>query len=78
MSLADSLAATAANRKGPACAVARIKASLGPDEGAYLEQQLAIDDPYMIGRLVGALKAEGHIVGGDTLRRHKRRDCQCL
>jgi hypothetical protein len=77
MSLADSLAATPATRKGPACAVARVKAGLGPDEAAFLEQQLALDDPYIVGRLSAALKAEGYIVGADTLRRHKRGVCVC-
>jgi hypothetical protein len=77
VSLADSLAATPATRKGPACAVARIEASLGPDEAAYLEQQLALDDPYMAGRLSAALKAEGYTVSADTLRRHKRGVCVC-
>lgn len=77
MSLEAALAATPHTAKGPVCGVARIKAELGERDAAFLEEQLAKDDQFMVGRLAAALKAEGYAISSETLRRHKRRTCAC-
>lgn len=78
MSLADALNATDRPRlaHGPRCSIAAILAKLdGKDQAALLT---ALGDPEVQGSwLARVLTDQGHRVNGNTVNRHRRRDCSC-
>ena len=76
MSLAEALARTEPRKLGPTCSVAFILTRLDADDAATLAA--ALTDPCVPGSdLARALTAQGHRVTGNTIQRHRRRDCTC-
>jgi hypothetical protein len=74
MGLKDALAANAVTKKGPVCTACTAINMMSEDDRADL--QVALDDPvYTSMGISRALKAEGYEVSGQTIQRHRRRDC---
>lgn len=77
MALSDKLDQAPARMTGKPCSVGALLDSLPEDERAALHSML-----YELGwsqaRIVEALEAEGHVVGGQTPNRHRSRSCRCF
>jgi hypothetical protein len=75
MSLQEHLA-TPAPRFKPRCGVSAVLAALSkPDLQALVA---ALTDPaFTASEIARALRLEGHRVGDDAVRRHRRGDCTC-
>lgn len=76
MALQDRLESTPARRSGLPCSVGALIDRLEPDEITALNAMM-----YELGwsqeRIYGALVAEGHNVGKQTINRHRSRACRC-
>jgi hypothetical protein len=71
MSLAEHLATTL-----PKCRYAHVYVSLDADDRGTLDG--ALDNPGLsTAQLARALRAEGHQIGEDSIRRHRTGDCAC-
>jgi hypothetical protein len=75
MSLAEHLT-TPAPRFKPRCGVATVTAILVPTDLEALNTALA-DDAFTASEIARALRLEGHNIGDDSVRRHRRGDCTC-
>lgn len=77
MPLADRIADTPARITGKPCSVGELLQRLDPEETKALNQML-----YELGwsqaRVFAALQAEGHVVGQQTINRHRSRACRCF
>ena len=74
MGLKDALVANVGTKKGPVCSVCIAISVMDEEDRADL--MLALDDPvYTSMGISRALRAEGYDVSGQTLQRHRRRDC---
>jgi hypothetical protein len=77
MSLTDRLSNTPAKIHGKPCSIGALVSKLGNDaEGVALQAML-----YELGwsqrRIYEALEAEGHMVGEQSINRHRSRACRC-
>ena len=75
MSLAEHLT-TPAPRFKPRCGVASVIAALEPADLEALTVALA-DDAFTATEIGRALRLEGHNIGDDSVRRHRRGSCTC-
>lgn len=78
MGLADRLTDTPAAIHGKPCSVGALVAKLeGTEDGKTLHSWL-----YELGvsqnRIYKALEADGHIVGEQSINRHRSRSCRCF
>jgi hypothetical protein len=77
MALADRLDQKPRRTPGTPCSVGELEESLAGDEAAAFHSML-----YELGwsqeRIFEALKAEGHVVGKQTINRHRSRACRCF
>ena len=74
MSLADALKEHAPTVKGPTCTVCKLMDNLDPADVATLKEALA-SPLYTHAGISRALKAEGHLIGAETVSRHRKGDC---
>lgn len=77
MGLLDEItAAQGANRRGPTCNVALVKATLADDEQSDLDA--ALDDKGLSHAVIGAvLRRRGVKIGDHSISRHRRGLCGC-
>lgn len=75
MSLQEHLAKPAPRYK-PRCGVAAVIATLTGDDLSALHAALS-DPGFTASEIARALRLEGHNVGDDSVRRHRRGDCTC-
>lgn len=61
---------------GHPCSVGEVHAKLAPEEAAALDLMLT-DRSWTAGQIFEALGAEGHVVGRQTVARHRGRKCRC-
>jgi len=77
MALADMLEQSPRRRTGPPCSVGALEEQLAGPEADALHAMM-----YELGwsqeRIFQALKAEGHVVGKQTINRHRSRACGCF
>jgi hypothetical protein len=77
MALADRLENTPARQPGLPCSVGALLDKLPEDEARALNDMM-----HALGwsarRIYDALEAEGHIVGSQTINRHRSRSCRCF
>lgn len=78
MSLADRLAQPPqVALRGPECTVRRLMRQLeGADREAF-ESALRDEDAWPGSTLADTMRSEGYDVGGQTIMRHRRRQCSC-
>ena len=62
---------------GGTCSVATLLAKLDPPDSADLAGALSDHDTYPTSVIIEVLRARGHKVGEDTIRRHRRGGCKC-
>ena len=63
---------------GGTCSIATLLAKLDPADRADLIEALAADpETYPTTVIIEVLRARGHKVGEDTIRRHRRGGCKC-
>ena len=75
MSLLDEMRAEAV-QKGPACSVRLLLDGLAPDDRADLQSAFA-DATIPTTIIAKVLHKRGHIIGPESLQRHRRGSCRC-
>lgn len=77
MALADRLDQPRRRASGSPCSVGELEAALEGREATAFSSMM-----YELGwsqeKIYAALKAEGHIVGKQTINRHRSRSCRCF
>lgn len=76
MKFSEALASEeAAHRKGPPCSLGALLTEMDAEDVAALQAALASQRPHTwIARALGSI---GHKVLPDTVKRHRRGECQC-
>ena len=77
MALADRLDQQPRRAPGSPCSVGELEASLAGKEADALHAML-FELGWSQERIFEALKAEGHVVGKQTINRHRSRACRCF
>jgi hypothetical protein len=66
-----------ARPNGRPCSVGTLLGELSDDDRATLEDWLA-DTRYSESGIWAELKAEGHLIGRQSIGRHRREQCRCV
>lgn len=77
MSLSDRLKDTPQRIHGKPCSIGQLEDTLTGDELAALQSMLH-ELGWSATRIYGALLAEGHSVGAQSINRHRARSCRCF
>ena len=77
MSLADALTDTTHLATGPVCTVAAILEELDPATRAALVAAIGDHKRHPGSEIARKLTAHGFPVKGNTIQRHRRKDCNC-
>lgn len=75
MTLADRAKAKQ-SRQGPACGIAVLFASVDDTYRAEVQDMLAAHG-LQATSIAAVLKEDGHTIGADSIRRHRKRQCRC-
>lgn len=76
MKLSEKLAGVGSGRQQHQCTVGQFLASLDKGE-AEAVREIIMDQNRVAAQLSAVLREEGHNVGPDVLRRHRRGECCC-
>lgn len=76
MKLSEKLAGVGSERQKQPCTVGQFLASLDKGE-AEAVRDIIMDPNRVASQLSTVLREEGHSVGPDVLRRHRRGECAC-
>ena len=76
MALADRVKTKPDRAHGLPCSVGALLSGLPDDESAALQQMLT--EGWSQRQIFEALRDEGHVVGQQTINRHRSRSCRCF
>lgn len=66
-------------RNGQTCLVVRVRGHLAGDPKRQEALDKALDDPFITGTVIASvLSGWGYSLSPNAVRRHRRRECQCL